>query len=122
VAETGETFAERLARLRSERGLSVVDLARAARTSEGTIRQLLSGRTKGPLLITGLRLADALGVSAWYIAAGREYDPAETGLRLLEARVVAALERLSLETAALDRRVSTLEAPGDGDRPRTAPE
>jgi transcriptional regulator with XRE-family HTH domain len=120
VADEVETVAERLSRLRSERGLSIADLARAARTTEGAIRSLLIGRSKAPQLMTGLRLAKALGVSAWYIAAGRDYDPEETELRSLEA-VIRAQEHQALEIAALDRRVSRLEGQGGGGPPRTAP-
>jgi transcriptional regulator with XRE-family HTH domain len=121
VAETSETLGERLARLRSERRLSIAQLARAARTTEGTIRHLESGRSKGPALMTGLRLARTLGVSAWYIAAGRDGDPEETESRSLEHRV-AELERRARETAALDLRVSKLEARAAGDPQRSAPE
>jgi transcriptional regulator with XRE-family HTH domain len=121
VAETSETLGERLARLRSERRLSIAQVARAARTTEGTIRHLESGRSKGPALMTGLRLAKTLGVSAWYIAAGRDGDPEEMGSRSLERRV-EELERRAHETAALDLRVSRLEARAAADPQRTAPE
>jgi transcriptional regulator with XRE-family HTH domain len=120
VAEKVETIAERLARLRLEQGLSIADLARAARTTEGAIRSLLNGTSKLPKFDTGLRLADALGVNPWYILGGLEYDPLESGLRLLEARL-EALERLVLETVARDRHGYTSADPDDGGPRRTAP-
>jgi len=120
VAETDTTVADRLGQLQEDRGFSVADLARAAKVSEGAIRQLLNGTTKMPSLLTALRLADALGVTAWYLATGRDTDPEGTGPRSLAA-LIAAQERQGLEIVALNRRVSTLEDRVGGDRRRTAP-
>ena len=43
---TGETFGERLRRLRTARGLRVLDVAYAAGITEGAIRQLETGQTQ----------------------------------------------------------------------------
>jgi hypothetical protein len=89
--------------------------------SEGAIRQILDGTTKLPSLVTGLRLADAFGVTAWYIVTGRD-----TGPKGIQQRSMAALievqERQGLEIIALSRRVSRLEGRGGGGPRRTAPE
>jgi transcriptional regulator with XRE-family HTH domain len=120
VAETDKTVADRLRALQQDRGFSVADLARAAGSSEGAIRQLLNGTTKMPSLLTALRLADMFGVTAWYIAIGRDSGPRETPPRSL-ASLIAAQEHQELEIVALSRRVSTLEDRVGGDRRRTAP-
>ena len=120
VAET-ETVADRLRRLKRQHRFSVGDLARAAEVSEGAIRQLLDRTTKLPSLVTGLRLADAFGVTAWYIVTGHD-----TGPKGIQQRSMAALievqERQGLEITALSRRVSRLEGRGGGGPRRTAPE
>ncbi len=67
-----ETFAERLRRLRRERGYSVSKLARAIDTSEGLIRQLESGTTRSPAFQTGLRIALVLDVDPYLLAYGVE--------------------------------------------------
>lgn len=48
-----ETFDERLLRLRTDRGLSVVELASAIGSSEGTIRQIESGKREVAKLCFG---------------------------------------------------------------------
>ena len=120
MAETDTTVADRLGQLQEDRGFSVADLARAVKVSEGAIRQLLNGTTKMPSLLTALRLADALGVTAWYLATGRDTDPEGAGPRSL-ATLIAAQEHQGLEIVALNRRVSRLEDRAGGDRRRTAP-
>jgi transcriptional regulator with XRE-family HTH domain len=116
-----ETFSERLARLRSERQMSVSELARAVRLSEGAIRNLERGVTRGPSVFVAFRLARALGVSVSYLAFGTEGEPEETESHW-RAAVVEVQEHQALEIAALNRRVSSLEAQAAADRPRTAPE
>ena len=75
-----ETFSERLRRLRLARGLRVLDVAYAAGITEGAIRQMESGQTKGASLIVGLRLAKMLGVSPEYLAFGTEGSADDQGL------------------------------------------
>lgn len=65
-----ETFAQRLKRLRRERGYSTGKLARAVEVSDSAIVALEAGRTKSPSLHTGLRLALALGVTPYFLAFG----------------------------------------------------
>ena len=116
-----ETFGDRLARLRSERGLSVAELARAVKSSEAAIRHLQSGESKGPSLNVGVRLARVLRVTTSYLAFGVDGDPDEAESRSL-VMVIEEQERQALEIAALNRRVNTLEARDAGDPRRTAPE
>jgi len=102
--------------------MSVSELARAVRLSEGAIRNLEQGPVrKGPYLPVGLRLAGALGVSAYYLWFGDDGDPEETELHSMRARI-EELERQVLEINALNRRGSTSEAQGADGPPRTAPE
>jgi transcriptional regulator with XRE-family HTH domain len=72
VPDVTETFGERLRRLRTERGLTVVDLAAALGVVEGTIRQLESGAVKWPSLQLGLRIAAHLDVDPRYLALGEQ--------------------------------------------------
>ena len=55
-----ETFAERLTRLRRERGLSKLRLATQVGVTEAAIRRLEKGINKSPSYEVGLRLAEAL--------------------------------------------------------------
>jgi transcriptional regulator with XRE-family HTH domain len=119
VAER-ETVADRLRRLQQKHRFSVTELARAARVSEGAIRQIRNGTTKMPSLLTGLRLADALGVTAWYIATGRDSDPKGIQQRSMAA-LIEVQERQGLEITALNRRVNTLEGQVAAVRRRNAP-
>jgi transcriptional regulator with XRE-family HTH domain len=75
-----ETFGERLKRLRKARGLRVTDVAAAAGVTEGAIRQLEAGSTKGASLVNGLRIAKRLGVSPDYLATGTEGTDDDRGL------------------------------------------
>ena len=92
-----ERLADRLRRLRDEHGLSIADLAGAASTSEGTIRQLEAGKVKSPSLLLGIRLADALHIDPRFLAhgegesTGERFADHEQRLRTLERRL-AALE------------------------------
>ncbi len=72
---TTETFGERLRRLREARGLRKTVLARQVGLTEAAIRQLESGRTSGPRLADGMRLADALGTTPRYLAFGEDGRP-----------------------------------------------
>src|SRR5579863_7942948 len=90
-----ETFAERLRRLREHRGMSVGNLALRAGLTEGAIRKMEYGDTKGQGFVNGLRIAEALGVDPWELAFGRrvkrgsrtEPKSTETRLRSLQEQV-----------------------------------
>lgn len=94
-----ETFGKRLQRLRTARRLRVMDVAYAAGLTEGAIRQLESGQTKGATLVAGLRIAKLLGVTPDYLATGAEGSD-DTGLSLIgrlndHERRLSELERRS---------------------------
>jgi transcriptional regulator with XRE-family HTH domain len=63
VTTNTESFGERLQRLRKARGIRVTDVAAAAGITEGSIRQMESGVTKGAALVVGLRIAKLLDVA-----------------------------------------------------------
>jgi transcriptional regulator with XRE-family HTH domain len=90
-----ETLGERLRRLRTERGLSVIELASAVSASEATIRQIETGSVKAPSFLLGVRLADQLNVDPRYLALGdgasttERFDLIERRLTKLEQRVAA---------------------------------
>lgn len=102
-----ETFRERLRSLRTRRHLTPSALAHAVGVTEGAIRQMESGQTKSASFLVGLKLANVLGVTAWFLATGRD-GPPETESPSTD-RSAAALERLSLQINAIDRRVKALE-------------
>jgi transcriptional regulator with XRE-family HTH domain len=77
---TTESFGQRLRRLRTARGLRVLEVAYAAGITEGAIRQMEGGQTKGASLVVGLRLAKLLSVSPDYLASGTERTDDDTGL------------------------------------------
>ena len=93
-----ESFAQRLRRLREERGATIAALADEVGVSEGAIRQLETGNVKSPSFVVGLRLAHYLGVDPYYLASG---DGSHVGERLL------LVER---RLAKLEQRVATLPA------------
>lgn len=95
--------------IREERGLRVGELARGSRVTEGAIRQMESGQTKYASFRVGLMLSRELKVNPWYLCFGEDGALLETGVRSEEA-VAQALESLLLERAALNQRVSKLEA------------
>jgi transcriptional regulator with XRE-family HTH domain len=103
-----ETFGERLRALRTRRHLTPSSLAHAVGVTEGAIRQMESGQTKSASFLVGLKLANVLGVTAWHLATGRD-GPPETESPSPDRPAVAALERLSLQINAIDRRVKALE-------------
>ncbi len=77
-----ETFGERLTRLRLGCGYTVAELARVAFVSEGNIRALEAGRTRNPALDTGLRIANALGVSPFVLTFGKPEPPTFEPMRV----------------------------------------
>jgi transcriptional regulator with XRE-family HTH domain len=110
-----DSFGDRLRSLRTRRQLSPSALAHAVGVTEGAIRQMESGQTKSASFLIGLKLANVLGVTAWYLATGRD-DPPETvspahdrsAGGLLER--LERVERLAVQINAIDRRVKALEA------------
>lgn len=90
-----ETFGERLRRLRTQRGMTVVDLAAAVGAAEGTIRQIENGSVKMPNFALGLRLADQLNEDPRYLALGEgfsmteRFDAIDRRLSKLEQRVAS---------------------------------
>ena len=90
-----ETFGERLRRLRTEQGYTVVDLAAAVGAAEGTIRHLENGAVKSPTFLLGLRLAEHLKVDPRYLALGEgigvaaRFDAMERRLSKVEQRLAS---------------------------------
>jgi len=109
TAGVSTSFQERLRTLREQQGLRVGELASAVGKTEGAIRQMESGQTKFASFAVGLRLSRELHVSPWYLCFGDDGVVLEKGLRS-EAAAATALENLILGKAALDQRVSNLEA------------
>jgi transcriptional regulator with XRE-family HTH domain len=113
-----ETFAERVRRLREERGFTVPDLAAAVGVSPGAIRQLESGQIKNPSFALGLRLANRLNVDPHYLALGEGFSLTER-LELLEQRVSASsgqterLESLHQRVGALEHQMDALRVVPD---------
>ncbi|MBV8299551.1 MAG: helix-turn-helix transcriptional regulator [Candidatus Eremiobacteraeota bacterium] len=94
-----ETFADRLRRLREEKGLTASALAASVGVSEGTIRQLESGQTKSPSFVVGLRLANQLSVDPFYLALGAS------------ATLNERMDVFDRRLARLEQRVDSLSAP-----------
>lgn len=65
-----ESMGQRLRRLRRERGLTTTSLAYRADVTEGTVRGLEGGHTTSVRFETGVLFAEALGVTARYLAFG----------------------------------------------------
>jgi hypothetical protein len=87
-----ETFAQRLRRLREERGTTIAGLANEVGVSEGAIRQLETGNVKSPSFVVGLRLAHYLGVDPYYLASGEGSSVGER-LILVERRLTKLEQR-----------------------------
>jgi transcriptional regulator with XRE-family HTH domain len=96
LGRMNETFAERIRRVREERGFTVPDLAAAVGVSPGAIRQLESGQIKNPSFALGLRLANRLNVDPQYLALGEGFSLTER------------LESIEQRLAVLERQVDTL--------------
>jgi transcriptional regulator with XRE-family HTH domain len=110
-----DSFGDRLRSLRTRRRLSPSALAHAVGVTEGAIRQMESGQTKSASFLIGLKLANALGVTAWFLATGRD-DPPETVSPAHDRSAGSLVERLDkverqlVQINAIDRRVKALEA------------
>jgi transcriptional regulator with XRE-family HTH domain len=121
-----DSFGDRLRSLRTRRRLSPSALAHAVGVTEGAIRQMESGQTKSASFLIGLKLANVLGVTAWFLATGRD-DPPETvspshdrSTGLVER--LEKVERLAVQINAIDRRVKALEGRQRAGTRRKAPE
>jgi transcriptional regulator with XRE-family HTH domain len=93
-----ETFGERLRRLREHSGLTVGRLALRAGLTEAAIRKMEYGDTKGHGLVTGLKIAEALGVDPWELAYGRRQ---KKGKRSDNTAVESKLRSLQDQVAVL---------------------
>jgi transcriptional regulator with XRE-family HTH domain len=103
------TFGDRLRTLRTRRRLTPSALAHAVGVTEGAIRQMESGQTKSASFLVGLRLARLLEVTPWYLATGADEDANPTATAA-DASLIGAVEALTLQLHAIDRRLRTLEA------------
>ncbi|HEY4439950.1 MAG TPA: helix-turn-helix domain-containing protein [Candidatus Elarobacter sp.] len=101
------TFGDRLRALRTRRRLTPSALAHAVGVTEGAIRQMESGQTKNASFLVGLRLARHLGVSPWYLATGAEEEDDATGG---DGALIDAVEKLTLQLHAIDRRLRAVES------------
>jgi transcriptional regulator with XRE-family HTH domain len=122
-----DSFGDRLRTLRTRRRFTPSALAHAVGVTEGAIRQMESGQTKSASFVIGLKLANVLGVTAWYLATGRD-DPPETVSPAHDRSAGSLLERLEkverhvLQINAIDRRVKALEGRRRAGTRRKAPE
>jgi transcriptional regulator with XRE-family HTH domain len=126
TSRVSDSFGDRLRSLRTRRRLSPSALAYAVGVTEGAIRQMESGQTKSASFLIGLKLANVLGVTAWFLATGRD-DPPETvspspdrSTGLVER--LEKVERLAVQINAIDRRVKALEGRQRAGTRRKAPE
>ncbi len=101
-----ETFGARLKRLRKTRGIRVTDVAAVAGITEGAIRQMEAGQTKGASLVVGLRLAKLLSVSPDYLATGIESADDDTGLT---RTILSRLNDHERRLAEAERRLAPTE-------------
>jgi len=90
-----ETFAERLKRLREQRGLTVGRLALRAGLTEAAIRKMEYGDTKGHGLINGLKIAEVLGVDPWELAYGRRRRKGKTDASSIDDRLQMLQEQVA---------------------------
>jgi len=109
------TFGDRLRALRTRRRLTPSALAHAVGVTEGAIRQMESGQTKSASFLVCLRLARLLGVTPWYLATGADEDvnasaTASATATATDASLIGAVEGLTLQLHAIDRRLRAVEA------------
>lgn len=123
-----ETFGERLARLRAEKGMTATELAFMAQRSAGWLAQVERGEVQEPSFQVGIRLARALGVTPEYLAFGA--GPAEAvrppgdplaalqaSIDALTAGKAAGAEAVAVALADFERRLQSLEASRSQRRP-----
>jgi len=104
--------------------MSVGNLALRAGLTEGAIRKMEYGDTKGQGFVNGLRIAEALGVDPWELAFGKKPKKAsrsdakstETRLRALQEQVAiladlakAGVDRLDLTESQKRQMLARLE-------------
>lgn len=100
---------ERLKRERKRRQLSAAALSRAAGVGTNTVSQIEAGR-RLPRLPMLERIADALQISAGYLAYGQQGDwelVAELRCKGLPSRLIEARAALGLSLREVDRRAGT---------------
>ena len=100
---------ERLKRERKRRQLSAAALSRAAGVGTNTVSQIEAGR-RLPRLPMLERIADALQISAGYLAYGQQGDwelVAELRCKGLSGRLMEARATLGLSLREVDRRAGT---------------
>ena len=85
-------LSKRLVLLRQKKGWGQIDLARAAGIPQPTICRLESGDIKQPKIMTLVRIAEALGVSADYLASEDEHAEIGPLALALKPRIVVHKE------------------------------
>lgn len=68
---SNETIGQRIKRLRLDRGLRIIDLARSAHSNHSTLSDLENGR-KNTNMFTFIEIGRVLGVSLDYLAFGEK--------------------------------------------------
>ena len=110
---TFEPFKVRLRRLREAKHLTCSTLALYAGVTEGAIRQMESGQTKHASLLTGVRIAEALGVTPAYLAFGESDgtdDPAVAGKPLVvPVDTTRRWDEVERRLARVERRLASEE-------------
>lgn len=94
------SFGARLREVRTAQRISAYALAKRVGVTEAAIRSWEAGRTAGPSLVVGLRIADALCEDPLFLAFGTETPTGD-----FEQKVVA----LEGTLAAIEARVAVLE-------------
>jgi hypothetical protein len=107
-----ETFTERFNRLTEH--MSEPELCYVLDLTSSALRKLRDGRTQSLKFDAGLRLAEKLGVSPWYIAGKAEPQPQREIEEAIEAARIKPRAGASLETETepLARQVGTEAATG----------
>jgi transcriptional regulator with XRE-family HTH domain len=94
-----ETFAERIKRLREQRGMTVGELALRAGLTEAAIRKMEYGDTKGHGFVNGLKIAECLGIDPWELAFGKRKKHSGTThahSKSVEARLRALQDQVAM--------------------------
>lgn len=100
--------------------MSEAQLAAAIGVVEGTIRSLESGNSAEPKMGAGLRMAEALGVTAWFLAFGEDPPVIKRMRRWLESQepfdeesYLRDLAQQVREASEAHMRLTVLAALGD---------
>ena len=83
-------------------------LAHAVGVTEGAIRQMESGQTKSASFVIGLRIADALGVTPWFLATGEDAAPGKVS-RSPDDPVLKLIEDLQMQVEDLRTQLHTTD-------------